>query len=338
MTLTFRKTALAAVLTITAHCSDAQKVTYKIISIFPVSGDAKWDYIAISPANGYLYVAHGTEVNIVNKETGAAIGVISNTPGVHGVAFSTKNGKGFTSNGKENTVSVFDINTNEIQGKIKTGENPDAIMYEPFSDRVIVCNGRSRDLSIINPANNEVTATIAVGGKPETAVSDEKGQLYINVEDKNEVVMIDLKDMKLKAHWPLGKGTAPSGLAIDRKNNKLFAGCDNKMLVVMNAKTGKAEQTVSIGDGCDGVAFDASSGLIFSSNGEGTLTVISRDTKGHYIAAQNLQTQKGARTLTVDEKTGIVYLPVASFMPQTGTEKGKPAIQPGSFKIIAAGH
>lgn len=313
---------------------------YHVLHAFPAGGDGKWDYLAINPATGKLYVAHGTQVNILDKETGAATGTIDSTHGVHGIAFAPRYGKGFTSNGKANNVTVFDISSNAVTAHVATGENPDAIMYDAFADRIFVCNGKGKSMTVINPADNEVVATIALNGKPETAVTDGKGSLFVNIEDKNEIVVINTARMTVEKHWPLGKGEAPSGLAIDKKNGRLFAGCDNKLMVIVDLENGRVIQDVAIGDGCDGVMYDADRKLVFSSNGEGTLMVIDAAHSDHYSVKQILQTQKGAKTLTLDEKTGIVYLPVADFMPQeTAPDKptAKKQVKPGSFKIIVVG-
>ena len=173
------------------------------------------------------------------KQPGDSIGVIENTTGVHGIAFDKANSKGYTSNGRLNNVTVFDLETNAMITQIATGENPDAILYEPFTKKIITCNGRSKDLSVIDPAQNKVIDTIAVGGKPETAVSNGTGKLYVNVEDKNEIVVVDLKTFTVEAHWPIAPGEEPTGLAFDKTTNRLFAGCGNKFLIAVNAATGK---------------------------------------------------------------------------------------------------
>ena len=193
--------------------------------------------------------------------------------GVHGIAFDKANGRGFTSNGGLNNVTVFDLKTNAVMTQIATGENPDAILYEPFSKKIITCNGRSKDLSVIDPVANKVVATIPVGGKPETAVSDEKGKLFVNIEDKSEIVVVDLKSFTVISHWPLAPAEEPTGLAIDRKTNRLFAACGNKLLAVVDAVNGNVVTTLPIGNGCDGAAFDEGSKNIFTSNGEGYITI-----------------------------------------------------------------
>lgn len=314
----------------------AQKGGYHIVKKIAVGGDGKWDYLASSPVNNDLYISHATQVNIVDKKTGELKGAIENTTGVHGIAFVTAASKGYTSNGKLNTLSVFDIHTNKVIGQVKVGENPDAIMYEPVSKMLFVCNGKSKDLSVVDPVTDKVVKTVYLGGKPETAVSDEAGHLYINIEDKSEVAVLDVKNLSAIGRYALGHGEEPSGLAIDRKTQRLFAGCDNKLLIVLNAKTGKVVKELPIGEGCDGVGFDPAMSQIYSSNGEdGTLTIIKEQSADAYKVIANVPTAKGAKTLTVDEKTHLVYLSTADF---SGIGKdGRPIIVPGTFHVLVVG-
>jgi len=305
---------------------------YHLTKTFKIASNGGWDYLAVDPGSNNLYVSHGTQVNILNKTTGDSLGVIPHTSGVHGIAFDNALGNGYTSNGRLNTVTVFDLKTFAIKDSVKTGENPDAIMYDPYSKKIITCNGRSKDLTIINPATNKVTATIPVGGKPETAVSDEAGKIYVNIEDKNEIAVVDLKSNTVVNHWSLAPGDGPTGLAIDTKTKRLFAGCD-KLLVVMDATDGKIIDKLPIGDGCDGVGFDATLKYIFTSNGEGTLTVIKEVSKTEFKVLENVASMKGARTIAVDEKTHAVYMPTADFNPQAPGER-RPGMKPGTFKII----
>ncbi len=314
----------------------AQGSGYHVLNTYHIASSGRWDYIAVSPINNNLYVSHMTQVNILNKNTGDSVGVIPNTEGVHGIAFAPGFKKGFTSNGKINTVTVFDINTNAVQAQIKTGENPDAIMYDPYSKKVFVCDGKSKDLTIIDPATNAVVGTVALGGKPETAVSDEAGKIYVNIEDKNEIAVVDAKAYAVEKRWKTGKGDEPSGLAIDIKTKRLFAGSGNKLLIVMNAENGKVVKELPIGDGCDGVAFDPASKYVFSSNGDGTLTVIHEKSATEIAVTDNVVTKKGARTLAVDERTHKVYLPTADLGTPAAGEKRPPMI-PGTFQVLVVG-
>lgn len=326
------KQILTAFFLLSAGATMAQSGQYHVSKTFPVGGDGKWDYIALNPVNGQLYVAHGTLVNILDKKTGDSTGIIPNTTGVHGIAFAEKFRKGYTTNGKLNTATVFDIQTNKVLGEVKTGGKPDAIMFDPFSQKIIICNGSSANLTVIDPASDKVVATVALGGSPETAVSDGKGNIYVNLEDKSEVVKVDAKTFTAGPHWSLGKGEAPTGLAIDVTTHRLFSGCDNKLLVVLNADNGNIVTTLPIGDGCDGVAFDAGEKTIFASNGEGTLSVIQEISADKYLSKATIPTHKGARTLVVDQQTHHVYLPTADFSAAAGA--AKPPVAPGTFKVL----
>ena len=326
---------VAFITTITA--ANAQPVTgLHIINTFHIASPGGWDYLAIGPVNDWLYVSHSSQVNILNKKTGDSVGVIENTTGVHGIAFDVANKKGFTSNGRLNNVTVFDINTNKVLAQIATGQNPDAIMYEPFSKKIITCNGRSKNLTVINPANNTVTDSIDVGGKPETAVSDGMGKIFVNVEDKNEIVAIDAATFKVLDHWSIAPADGPTGLAYDAKTKRLFAGCD-KVLVVLDANNGTVVDKIIIGDGCDGVAFDAATKNIYTSNGEGTITVIHEETAAKFTVLETVPTKRGARTIALDNQTHLIYLPTAEFEPQDSNQKGRPKMKPGTFQVLVIG-
>ena len=321
-----------ALLTVSFSAAGLYAQNFSVTKAFPIPGEGRWDYLAVSPVKDYLYVAHGTQVDVVNKTNGSPVTIIANTPGVHGIAFAPAFGNGYISNGRANTVTIFDINTNEVKGQIAVGENPDAIMFDPFSKMVIVCNGHSEGLSIIDPATNKVVKTIALGGKPETAVSDEAGKLFVNIEDKNEIVALETKGFTIKERWHVGKGEDPAGLAIDVKTHRLFAGCGNKILAILNAANGKVIKEMPIGDGCDGVAFDAALKNIYASNGDGTLTIIKENAANDFALVSNLQTKKGARTIAIDPATHWIYLPTAAFGQQ---EAGKrPGTIPGTFEVL----
>ena len=315
----------------TTFCFAQSKHDYSVVKTFHIASSGGWDYIAVH--NNRLYVSHGTQVNILDENSGDSISFIPNTTGVHGIAFNDALNKGYTSNGRLNNVTVFDLTTNEVKGQIATGENPDAILYEPFTKTIITCNGRSNNLSVIDPVKEKVIATIPVGGKPETAVTDEKGKLFVNIEDKNEIVEIDLKDFSVKQHWPLAGAEGPTGLAIDKSTKRLFAGCDKK-LVVLNADNGNVVATVPIGDGCDGVSFSNQNKTIFTSNGEGTLSAILESGGDKYTLLGNFKTKRGARTITLDEKMNTVFLPTAEFDPVAKGPNGRPLMVPGTFQVL----
>ncbi len=309
----------------------AQTSGYSVTNTFHIASAGGWDYIAVN--NNKLYVSHGTQVNILDKKTGDSLGVIPNTTGVHGIAFVNALNKGYTSNGRLNNVTVFDLTTNKILGQIATGANPDAIFYDDFSKKIITCNGRSNSLSVIDPSTDKVVDTVALSGKPETAVSDGEGKVFVNIEDKSSISEVDIKNFKVENTWSIAPGDSPSGLAIDRKTKRLFAGCDNKMLVVLNAENGAVISTPAIGDGCDGTAFDPELNYVYSSNGEGILTVIKEVSKDKYEVVENVPTKQGARTLALDQETHTVYLPTANFKAAENGER-RPPMVPGSFQVL----
>jgi DNA-binding beta-propeller fold protein YncE len=298
--------------------------TYKIVS----SGG--WDYISVGP-DQRIYVSHGTQVNILDAKTGDSVGFVPNTTGVHGIAFA--GGKGYTSNGRLNTVTVFDLKTGAVLSQINAGQNPDAIMYDPYTKCVITCNGRSHDLTLIDAASGQVTGTIALDGKPETAVSDEAGKLYVNIEDKNKISCVNLKTKTVEASWPLG-AEGPTGLAIDVATKRLFAGCDQK-LVVMDATNGNVVATLPIGNGCDGVGFDNGLKLVYASCGEGKLTVIKEETASTFTVVDNVPTKRSARTCAVNEVTHEIYLPASDTEP--GAPGERPKQIPGTFGVVVVG-
>lgn len=310
---------------------------FTVQKTFHIASPGGWDYIAVGPGNNRLYVSHFTQVNILDETTGDSIGVIENTTGVHGIAFDKEHNKGFTSNGRLNNVTVFDLKTNAVITQIPTGANPDAIMYEPFSKKIITCNGRSQNLSILDPVDNKLLDSIPVGGKPETAVSDGMGKVFVNIEDKSEIVEVDMKTYKVLAHWSIAPAQEPTGLAIDRKTNRLFAGCGNKLLAVIDATNGKVVQTLPIGDGCDGAAFDSNTKNIFTSNGDGTLSVYHEKSGDAYELVENAITKRGARTIAVNEQNHLIYLPTADFEQQAAGQQGRPRMISGTFQVLVVG-
>lgn len=315
----------------------AQSKPLRVVNTFHVASPGGWDYPALGPVHNWLYLSHGTQVNVLDRGTGDSVGVIENTTGVHGIAFDTKDKKGFISNGRLNTVTVFDINNNTVLAQVPTGQNPDAIFYDAWLNRIITCNGRSKNLSFIDPVANRVTDSVDIGGRPETGLSDGKGKIFVNIEDKNEVVELDAKTLKIEARWSLAPAEGPTGLAMDTKTKRLFVGCD-KLLVVLDAVSGKIVDTLTIGDGCDGVAFDEDRKNIYTSNGEGTITVIHEDNANKYTVLQNVVTKRGARTIALDQKTHLLYLPTAEFEPLGTGQKGRPKMIPGSFQVLVVGN
>ncbi|MDB5253110.1 MAG: YncE family protein [Flaviaesturariibacter sp.] len=330
MNLHMKKLMVFVLSAFALFASAQKKASFAVAKTFLVGGIGGWDYLATS--GGKLYVSHGTQVNILDEKTGDSVGVLLNTAGVHGIAFDLEQGRGYTSNGRSNDVLVFDLKTGAELGRIKTGENPDAILYEPHSKKIVTCNGRSKDLSVIDVVSGNVVATVPAGGKPETAVSDGAGRLFVNNEDKSEIVVVNTNTWLVEAHWTIAPGEAPTGLAIDRKTKRLFAGCDNKLLMVIDATNGHLIGQVPIGDGCDGVAFDPRRKLVFTSNGEGTLTVI-KETGSRFTTVGTYPTKRGARTIAIDEKDGTIFLPTAD-LEKSDTPGGRPRVVPGSFQVL----
>ena len=309
----------------------SQQHEYSIIRTYHIPSSGGWDYISVN--NNKIYVSHGTQVNILNEENGDSVGVIPNTTGVHGIAFDNDLHRGYTSNGRLNNVTVFDLNNNSIITQVPTGENPDAIMYEPFTKTIITCNGRSQNLSLIDTKSNTVISTIPLNGKPEEAVSDRKGKLFVNLEDKSEIAVVDLIKKEVVGRWSLKPGEGPSGLAYDPATKRLFSTCD-KQLIVMNADNGNIVAKIPTGDGTDGAAFDAKNHMIYTSNGEGTITAIKEVSADNYQLIGNYKTKRGARTIAMDHNTGTLFLPTADFDPTKTNSNGRPMMVPGSFQIL----
>jgi DNA-binding beta-propeller fold protein YncE len=305
---------------------------YKLQKEIPVDGDGGWDYLSIDPNMGHLFISHGTMVQVLDVKSEKTIGIIPNTMGVHGIALVPESGKGYISDGRIDSITIIDCNTLSTLGKIaSTGKNPDAIIYDPFSKRVFAFNGRSSNATAIDVNTNKIAGTIQLSGKPEYAVPDGKGKMFVNIEDKSTIVKFDPVTLKVEAEWPLAPGTGPSGLAMDKKNNRLFSACsDSKLMVVMDATNGKVIQSLPMGAGCDGLIFIPENKDIITSNGEGTLTVIHQKDKDHYEVIQTVQTKKSARTITYDPSTKKIYLSSADVK----MENGKRAVTPGTFRIL----
>ena len=304
-----------------------------------VGGSGGWDYLTADSENRRLYVSHGSEVVVIDLDSQKVLTKITGLTGVHGIFPANDLGKGFITDGRSNQVVIFDLKTNAIKTKVKAGTNPDGAVYDPASKRLFAFNGRSNDATVIDAEKETVAATIPVGGKPEFPAADGKGNVYVNIEDKSEILKIDSKAAKVTARWPLSPCESPSGLAIDTVNKRLFAVCDNKMMAVVDAETGKVIATPAIGEGPDAAAFDPSLKVAFSSNGEsGTLTEVREDSKDKFSAVESVKTEEGARTMALDEKTHTVYLSSAKLGPPAANQGGsghpRPSIVPDSFKIL----
>ncbi|BAU55561.1 YncE family protein [Mucilaginibacter gotjawali] len=307
--------------------------TYRVAKTYHIKSSGGYDYITVDSLSNNLYVSHGNQVNVLNKTTGDSIGVIKTDKDVHGIALVHAMGKGYITNGGANSVAVFDLKTNKILGHVPAGEFADGIFYDTFSKKVISCNGKSKNMTVIDPSTDKAVATIQLTGWPETATSDGKGRIYVNNAEKSEIDVIDAKTYKIIHTWALAPGKGPSGLAMDRKTMRLFAGCDGNLLVVMDATNGKIVTTLPIDDECDAVGFDVKLKTVYSSNGEGTLTVIKEITPDKFTVAQVLKTEKGARTNAVDQITHKIYLPTADFKPKD-PKSFRPAAIPGTFRVL----
>ncbi len=313
---------------------------YHVINKIPLSGEGGWDALTVDSAAHRLYLSHSTHVMVIDTVTDKVVGDIPDTPGVHGIALAPELNRGFTSNGKSNTASIFDIKTLKLIGHVKTGENPDIILYEPYTQRVFTFNGKSKDATVFEAASGNILATIALGGKPEFATMDSKGNVFVNIEDTSEVVELDSKKLTISKRYSLKPCEEPSGIAIDIEQHRLFSGCRNKVMTVLDVVSGKVIATVPIGEGVDGNAFDAETGLVFSSNGEGTLTVVRESSPGKFDA-EIIPTQRSARTMALDIKTHKIYLPVAAFSPAPAptpeVPKPRPIMIKDSFAVLVVG-
>jgi YVTN family beta-propeller protein len=312
---------------------------YKIADKISIPGEGGWDYTAVDDNANRLYVSHSTTVQVVDLSTNKVVGAIPDTKGVHGIAIAADLNKGFISDGRDTAVTIFDLKTLATLAKVKvTGQNPDAICYDAFSQRVFTFNGRSNSSTVIDAKSNAVIGTIELAGKPEFAVSDGAGKIYFNLEDKNMICSIDTKTMKVVDSWSIAPGDGPSGLAMDTKTRRLFSVCDNKMMIVVNADNGKVVTTLPTGDRTDAVAFDNGNNRIYSSNGDGTLTVIEEKDANTFTVLENVATQKSARTDAVNSKTHHIYLPAAEYGPAPEATKDnprpRPSVKPGSFVIL----
>ena len=326
-------------LLLAGYAAAASSSGYHVVTTYKVGGDGGWDYLLADPDTHRLYISRGTHVMVIDGDTGKSVGDIADTPGVHGIALAPELGRGFTSNGREGTVSIFDIKTLATSNKVKVGgENPDAIIYDPATKRVFTFNGRSHDSTAIDAATGKVLGMIKLDGKPEFAASDGKGEVFVNIEDKSELSAIDANKLEVKATWPLAPCTEPSGLAIDREHRRLFAGCDNKMMAVVNADTGKVLASPAIGEGVDATRYDPGTGLAFASCGEGVLTVIKEESPEKFAVVENVPTQKGARTMALDASTHKVYTVTANFGPPPAPTAENPhpwrSIVPGTFVVL----
>jgi len=305
---------------------------YHVIKKIAIGGEGGWDYLTCDSAARRLYIARSNRVMVVDIDKETLVGEVANTPGVHGVALVPKLGRGFVSNGGDSTVTVFDLKSLKELARIKVGKRPDAILYDRASERVFTFNAGSSDATAIDVEKQAVAGTIALGGKPEFAATDELGQIYVNLEDKSEVLAIDAVKLTVVQRWPLAPGEEPAGLAIDRAHRRLFATCHNQKMIVLDADKGNVVATLPIGKGTDACVFDYSAMLAFSSNGDGTLTVVREVFPSQFEVAENVPTEAGARTMALDAKTHNLFLVTAKAKP--GQRR---SYEPGSFVILVVG-
>jgi DNA-binding beta-propeller fold protein YncE len=336
-----RRFALFASALIVATSISAQAPSgLKLQTRFPVAGAEGWDYITVDSDARRLYVAHGVRVNVLDADTGAQQGTIEDTPGVHGVAIAPASKHGFTSNGKENKVSIFNTSDNSLIKKIEVGKGPDGIDYEAASNRVFTNNHGSHDITAIDATDGEIVGTVAVGGDGEGAVVGKDGLIYVALEDKNELCAFDPKTLEVKRHIALQGITAPTGLAADKKNNRFFVGGHNKMALVINGATGKAIASFPTGAGTDVAEWDARNKLAFISNGDGTITVIHEKSANEFVALDPIATQASAKTMAFDKKTSKIFLPAATVVVIPAldpAQKPKRSITEGTFAVLVVG-
>jgi len=315
------------------------KSEYTLVNKIHLPGDGGWDYLSVDETAGRLFVSHGTVVQVVDLKTSQLAGTISETLGVHGIAIAQDLNKAFISVGRNASVKVVDLKTLASIADVKvTGENPDAIMYDQFSKKVFVFNGRSSNATVLDATTNTVVGTIALEGKPEFPVSDGKGNIYVNIEDKSLITVIDAGSLKVLKSWPIAPGEEASGLALDNETHRLFAVCGNKLMVVVDAIDGHVVVSLPIGNGCDGVKFDRGMKRAISSNGDGTMTVVQEIDKDNFKVLENITTMAGARTLAIDTRTHHIYAPTAEFNPAPDATADNPrprrSPKPDSFNIL----
>jgi DNA-binding beta-propeller fold protein YncE len=344
--MTWRIPSLAAIIVATTLLAFAQSFSfvrigpagtsgYRVTKTIPIGGDGGWDYITTDLIARRIYISHDTHVVVLDADTQAKIGDVPGTQRIHGIAIAAEFGRGYISNGATNNVTAFDLKTLKPIGLIPAGTNPDAIIYDGATKRVFAMNGRGGDITAINAADGNVIGTVAIGGKLEFAAADGKGTIFVNVEDKSELVHVDAQKLTVLERWPLAPCTEPSGLAMDIQTRRLFVACDNKMMAVVNADSGRIVTTLPTGEGTDASAFDAGTKFAFASNGEGTLTVVHEDSADEFSVVDNVPTKRSARTMTVDLKTHNVFLPAADFdAPAAGERRGK--MKPDSFVVLMA--
>lgn len=328
--------ALAVIMTF------GQKTEYKILNKIKLEGDGGWDYLAVDESTDRLFVSHSTQVQVIDLKSGKQVGAVANLNGVHGIAVAPNLNKAFISCGRDSSVVIVDLKTLSFIAKVKvTGANPDAILYDPYSNKVFTFNGRSANATVLDASSHKVVATIPLDGKPEFSVTDGMGKVFVNNEDKSMVYEINSNTLKVAKKWSIAPGEEPSGLAFDKINQRLFSVTD-KIMVISDAKNGKVVTTVPIGESVDGVAFDPAKKRIYTSNGDGSVTVVQEVTPDEFKVIETIPTQRGARTIAINTKTHRIYLPTAEFGPTPEATKEnpnpRPKLIPGTFTILEIGY
>ena len=314
--------------------------TYQLTGTIPLGGNGAWDYLSADAQGRRLYVSHSGEVIVLDLDSGKRVGELSGFGFIHGIVIVRNLNTGLLSDGQKNEIISFDPATLAIKGRLKTAANPNSMVYDEATRRLFVGHKPSKSMTVINPGTMAIETTIQLGGIPEFPASDQAGNIFVNIDDKSEITEIDAKTLKIKAHWPLSPCESPSGSAFDRAKRRLFAACDNKLMAIVNADTGKVVATVPIGDEPDAARFDPVTHLAFSSNGDGTLTVIADGGNDQYRVVQTVATEPGARTMALDEKTHTIYLstaklgPPPSPTPENPNPPKHPTAVAGSFKLV----
>ena len=319
-------------------CTCFAQSGYRITKRIPVGGDGGWDYLIVDSASRRVYVSHGTQVVVLDADSGAITGKIDGLKGVHGIAIAPDLSRGYISNGQSGTITIFDLKTlQRIGDDIPAGKHPDSIIFDPATKRVFAFNGQSSDVTAIDAELASTAGTASLEGKPEFAVADDKNAVFVNIEDKNSLMRIDARKLLIEQKWPLSPCDAPSGLAMDRAKRRLFAGCHNRMMAVVNADDGKVVATVPICQGVDATAFDPGTGMIFNSCGDGSITVIRENAPDKFTVIDTIKTEQGARTMAIDLKTHKLFVPTAKFEEASlgaNSQRPRPKMVPGTFAVL----
>jgi DNA-binding beta-propeller fold protein YncE len=324
--------ALALVVPCTPACLQGQGAGYAVTKQYHEGGEGFWDYLTFDTTSHRLFITRGTHVMVINPDNGEVIGDVPNTPGAHGVALAPELGRGFVTASGDSTMHIFDFKTLQPTGTIRTEAGPDAIAYDPAMKYVVSLNGRAHSATVANAATGAVVGTVALPGRPEFAVSDGQGMVYANIEDLSLIAAIDLKTLKVTKQWPLAPCESPSGIAMDRAHRRLFSGCHNKVMAISDPDAGKVIANVPIGEGVDANRFDPGTQLAFSSQGDGTLTVVHEDSPSTFTLRGTVSTERGARTMALDPQRHIAYVVTAQFQPAQGNERPRPVS--GSFTVL----